>query len=52
MAAKPEQLPSDTKSSFRKARKYIKRVTSKSARRAAKVLLEDAPARRTKGWSN
>lgn len=47
------QLPSHTGSGkFRKARKFIKRATSKKARMAGKALREDAPARRIKGYAD
>ena len=44
------QLPSHTGSSFRKARKFIKRSTSKKARYARKRLGEDAPNRIITGY--
>ncbi len=37
---------------FAKTRKSIKRQTSKLVRRMGKHLLEDAPARVTKGWAD
>lgn len=52
MGSQATQLPSHTGSGFRKARKFIKRVTSKKARRAGKALREDAPAKRIKGWTD
>lgn len=47
------QLPSHTSCGrFRKARKFIKRATSKKARAEGKRLQEDAAPRRIKGWTD
>lgn len=47
------QLPSHTGSGkFRKARKFIKRATSKKARIEGKLLREDAAPRRIKGYAD
>jgi hypothetical protein len=52
MGSQATQLPSHTGSGFRKARKFIKRVTSKKARRNGKTLREDAPTKRIQGWAD
>lgn len=52
MGSQATQLPSHTSSGFRKARKFIKRVTSKKARREGKQHREDASVKRTRGWTD
>jgi dsRNA-specific ribonuclease len=52
MGSQATQLPSHTGSGFRKARKFIKRVTSKKARRNGKERQQDAPTRRIQGWTD
>ena len=52
MAQPNSQLPSHTGSGFRKGRKWIKRSTSKKARRQGKALMEDVPPRVTQGWTD
>ena len=44
------KLPPHTGTGFRKSRRYIKRATSKLARRAGKRYGEDAPVRVITGW--
>ena len=52
MAAMTGQLPSNTKSSFRKMKQHIKKQTARRARRDGKTRLEDAAPRRFRGWSD
>lgn len=50
MGVRREQLDGNRKSSSRKSVAYIKRQTSKLARRLAKKLLDDAPKKVIRGW--
>jgi len=51
MGASNDQIDIQTKSSFRKTRAFLKRMTSKLLRRQAKKMLEDAPpVNKYSGW--
>jgi len=52
MAAQTGKLPSHTDTSFRKSRRFIKRQTSKLARRLGKRMGEDTPVRVVKGYAD
>ncbi len=53
MGGRAEQLPRfQTKSSWRKTKRFIKRTTGKTARRLGKKHLEDAPKSVIRGWSD
>ena len=53
MSASKEQLPRwQTQSSWRKSKRQIKKSTSRYARREGRRLLDDAPARVTRGYAD
>ncbi len=53
MAANAWQMSGWRKpSSARKVTRFIKRETRRLARRLAKLLMEDAPRRITRGWAD
>jgi hypothetical protein len=52
MRMKNQQLAKQTPTGWRKTRQWMKRWTARLARRLGKLLREDAPQRRTEGWSD
>lgn len=50
MAVHTDQIDCKTKSSFRKQRKALKKMTAKKMRREGKKKMEDAPKKVIGGW--